>query len=161
MARAQAPSTGSTGAADGICNEQLPNDSVYNRFLYVVRTLAANGFYVLIDDHLSFDATAATNPAQWVAYWAQLLRDLVADPVTAGRVMVDLLNEPDARGLRCAAPPAPPCLPVSARVSPWQQAQRACRVVAHGVSTSRLDVLIMREHAGQLRGKRPERGKRP
>jgi hypothetical protein len=108
MARAQAPGTGSTGAANGICNEQLPNDSVYNRFLYVVRTLAANGFYVLIDDHLSFDATAATNPAQWVAYWAQLLRDIVADPVSAGRVMVDLLNEPDARGLRRAAPPAQP-----------------------------------------------------
>ncbi len=112
---AQAPSTGSTGAADGICNEQLPNDSVYNRFLYVVRALAANGFYVLIDDHLSFDATAATNPAQWVAYWVQLLRDIVADPVSAGRVMVDLLNEPDARGLRRAAPLAQPRLPVSAR----------------------------------------------
>ena len=35
--------------------------------------------------------------------WAQLLGDIVSDPVAKGRVMVDLLNEPDARGLRCSA----------------------------------------------------------
>ena len=51
----------------------------------------------------SFDATAATNPSVWVAMWAQLLGDIVKDPVAKGRVMVDLLNEPDARGLRCCA----------------------------------------------------------
>lgn len=51
----------------------------------------------------SFDATAATNPSVWVAMWAQLLGDIVSDPVAKGRVMVDLLNEPDARGLRCSA----------------------------------------------------------
>ena len=48
----QNPATGSTGAADGVCNEFLPNDSVYSRFLYVVHSLAANGFYVVIDNHL-------------------------------------------------------------------------------------------------------------
>ena len=99
----QSAATGSTGAADGVCNEMLPNTDVYTRFLYVVHSLAANGFYVVIDNHLSFDATAATNPSQWVAMWAQLLGDIVADPVAKGRVMVDLLNEPDARGFRCFA----------------------------------------------------------
>lgn len=104
----QHPATGSTGASDGVCNEALPNTDVYSRFLYVVHSLAANGFYVLIDDHLSYDSTAATNPSQWVTMWAQLLRDIVKDPASRGRVMVDLLNEPDARGLRCAALPWAP-----------------------------------------------------
>ena len=55
---------GDAAGADSVCNAQLPNDTVYARFLYVIRFLAANGFYVLIDNHLSFDSTAATNPAQ-------------------------------------------------------------------------------------------------
>jgi len=36
----------SNGAANGICNQNLPNDSVYKRFLYVISALANNGFYV-------------------------------------------------------------------------------------------------------------------
>ncbi len=55
---------GSATGADSVCNEALPNNTVYARFLYVIRFLTANGFYVLIDNHLSFDSTAATNPAQ-------------------------------------------------------------------------------------------------
>ena len=61
----------SNGAADGTCNELLPNDSIYKRFLYVVSTLAHNGFYVLVDNHLSFDTTYQ-NQAQWTALWAQV-----------------------------------------------------------------------------------------
>jgi hypothetical protein len=57
-------------ASSGTCNADLPNTSSYARFLYVVRFLAANGLYVLIDNHLSFDNTAATNTAQWLAWWA-------------------------------------------------------------------------------------------
>ena len=61
----------SNGAADGICNELLPNDSIYKRFLYVVSALAANGFYVIVDNHISYDSTYQ-NPAQWAALWAQV-----------------------------------------------------------------------------------------
>ena len=39
-----------------------------------------------------------------VKAWAQLLKDIVADPVSQQRVMVDILNEPDSRGLECALP---------------------------------------------------------
>ena len=55
-------------AVNGTCNADLPNESAYTRFLYVVRFLTANGLYVLIDNHLSFDDTAATNTAQWLAW---------------------------------------------------------------------------------------------
>ena len=32
---------------------------------------------------------------------AQLLSDIVADATSKNRVMIDILNEPDARGIKC------------------------------------------------------------
>ena len=61
----------SNGAADGICNKNLPNDSVYKRFLYFVSALAHNGFYIAIDNHVVYD-TSYQNPTQWAAMWAQV-----------------------------------------------------------------------------------------
>ena len=37
--------------------------------------------------------------------WADLARDLAADPVTRNRVMLDILNEPDSRGIKWDAGP--------------------------------------------------------
>ena len=54
--------TAPSGAqAQGICNSAVPNTSNYLRFLYVIQVLVDNGFYVLIDNHLSLDDTATTN----------------------------------------------------------------------------------------------------
>ena len=33
--------------------------------------------------------------------YAQLLKDLNADPVVKNRIMIDIMNEPEARQLRC------------------------------------------------------------
>jgi hypothetical protein len=68
--RGRAQTITSNGAADGTCNENLPNDSIYKRFLYVVSALANNGFYVIVDNHLSYDSTYQ-NQGQWTALWAQ------------------------------------------------------------------------------------------
>jgi hypothetical protein len=84
----------------GACNEPLPNTNVYARFLYFIRYLTHNGFYVIIDNHLNVDTLAIDDPQLWVNSWAQLLRDIVADQISAQRVMVDILNEPDSRGLK-------------------------------------------------------------
>ena len=62
----------SNGAANGICNQNLPNDSVYKRFLYFISALAHNGFYIAIDNHVVYD-TSYQNPTQWAAMWAQVL----------------------------------------------------------------------------------------
>ena len=35
----------------------------------------------------------------WVNLWTQLLTDIVSDPPSAQRVMVDILNEPDAKAI--------------------------------------------------------------
>ncbi|BDA41280.1 probable major extracellular endoglucanase at C-terminar half [Coccomyxa sp. Obi] len=86
--------------ASGVCNADLPNTSAYARFLYVVRFFAANGFYVLIDNHLSFDNTAVSNTAQWLTWYKQLMTDIVQLPSTRNRVMIDIMNEPDVLGLR-------------------------------------------------------------
>ena len=55
---------GDAAGTSGVCNAALPNSSTYARFLWVVKFLTANGFYVLIDNHLSYDDTAVTNPTQ-------------------------------------------------------------------------------------------------
>ena len=60
--------------------------------------MARNGFYVLIDNHFE-DTTILTNPTQWVDDWSGLMADIVKDSVAAGRVLVDLYNEPDSHGL--------------------------------------------------------------
>lgn len=47
---------------DGTCNADLPNDSVYTRFLYTVRYMARNGFYVVLDNQVNVDSTIVDNP---------------------------------------------------------------------------------------------------
>lgn len=84
----------------GICNGELPNSSVFERFLYVVRFFARNGMYVMIDNHLNLDPTAIKDPVKWAQYWAQLATAISQDPDTAAYVMMDILNEPDSQKLR-------------------------------------------------------------
>lgn len=87
----------------GVCNDYLPNDTVLNRFLYVIRFFAQNGFYVLIDNHLNLDPTAVQNPTGWVQNWKDLMTSIVADPLSSAYVLVDILNEPDSQNLRWEA----------------------------------------------------------
>jgi aryl-phospho-beta-D-glucosidase BglC (GH1 family)/uncharacterized surface protein with fasciclin (FAS1) repeats len=84
---------------DNTCNGYLPDDSVLERFKYVVKFLAENGFYVLIDNHLREDQTALEDKDLWVQEWVDLLQDLMADPVIKDKLMVDILNEPDNYGV--------------------------------------------------------------
>ncbi len=60
-----------------------------------------NGFMVLIDNHLNLDSTATDNPTAWVNYWKSLMTGIVGmGPKYQNGVMVDILNEPDSRGLK-------------------------------------------------------------
>jgi hypothetical protein len=63
----------SPGHVAGSCNDYLPTDSTFARFLWNVHMLAANGMYVLIDDHSNFDTTIVTNYAAWVEVRPPLL----------------------------------------------------------------------------------------
>lgn len=95
--------TSSPTQTPGVCNSDLPNGDVLERFLYVVRFFANNGFYVLIDDHLNYDTTAIENPTLWAERWADLATQISQDPDTAAYVMMDILNEPDSQKLRWEA----------------------------------------------------------
>ena len=50
--------------ATGTCNYNLPNSSVYARFIYLIRFLTRNGFYVIVDNHLNVDTLAQDNPSE-------------------------------------------------------------------------------------------------
>lgn len=87
-------------ASKDTCSADLPKDSVRNRLLYVVRFLARNGFYVVLENHLNTDETLLRNPGGWMAEWRNLVRELAVDRNVAARLMIDPLNEPDSKGLR-------------------------------------------------------------
>ena len=91
-----------------VCNDYVPMDSQRNRFFWAMRYIASNGFYVVIDDHLAYDTLVLDDTAKWVASWQQLAADIAKDPVLRPRVMLDLLNEPDARGIKWTNGPKGP-----------------------------------------------------
>ncbi|KAK9803427.1 hypothetical protein WJX72_011774 [[Myrmecia] bisecta] len=84
--------------APGICNAYLPNDSTFNRLIWVVNYLANNGFYVLLDNQFNVEQTATDNPDEWVQLWVRIMAAVTqASPQAAARTMVDIINEPDCQ----------------------------------------------------------------
>jgi len=86
-----------------VCNAYLPNSSVRERLIYVIRFYISNGFVVMLDNHLREDQTALNSPEDWLRQWTDLARDLVADdPLVRDNLIIDLLNEPDNFGVSWA-----------------------------------------------------------
>lgn len=56
----------SPGHIAGSCNDYLPSGSTFARFLWNVHMLAANGMYVLIDNHSNWDTTVVDDYAAWI-----------------------------------------------------------------------------------------------
>lgn len=77
------------------CNSYLPLNSTFDRFLFTTNSMAENGFYVVVDNHLREDPTAVQNKTLWVQSWVNLATALAANPETRKRIILDLLNEPD------------------------------------------------------------------
>ena len=46
-----------------------------------------------------YDTYVLSDPVGWVKGWGALAADVAADPVMKNRVMFDLMNEPDGRGI--------------------------------------------------------------
>ena len=55
--------TAAATVINGTCNSYLPDDSVLNRFLYVVDFLASNNLYVMLSNNVTVDNTVAVDPA--------------------------------------------------------------------------------------------------
>jgi hypothetical protein len=50
-------------------------------------------------------AKVITSPSNWLTYYQQLITSIVGMGVQyQNAVMVDILNEPDSQGLKCAPP---------------------------------------------------------
>jgi hypothetical protein len=93
----------------GECDDYLPNDTTLNRFLWVINFFAKNGFYVLIDNHTE-DPTVLQSATTWQQDWVSLYTAICQDPVSKKMVMLDLLNEPDGRGIVWEAQGSTPAL---------------------------------------------------
>lgn len=128
-------------------------DSQRNRFFWAMRYIASNGFYVVIDDHLAYDTLVLDDTAKWVASWQQLAADIAKDPVLRLRVMLDLLNEPDARGIKWSNGPKGP---TAGMATYYEQAMDAIYKV--GCLFFSFD-RIFREWRGKRRGEEDERGR--
>lgn len=79
----------------GAGNSYIPGGTTFERFLWVVRYFAENGFYVLLDNHLKEDRTALDDPQGWVGKWARLIAAVIADPASKEKAIAGLLNDPD------------------------------------------------------------------
>ena len=90
------------GATKSLCNAPLARTrTVRDRFHYVVAELVAQGFAVMVDYHpglrIATSEVALDDLPGWVDAWeATLSRLLAAVPGVRGRLLVDLINEPDA-----------------------------------------------------------------
>jgi hypothetical protein len=88
-----------------VCNAYLPNSSTLARFLWVVRYLVSSGMYVVVDYHPEpghvepvLDSVDAFTRS-WLKLWLALSCGPEHAPQLAGRVLLDLMNEPDGAGI--------------------------------------------------------------
>ena len=98
----------SPGHVAGSCDDYLPTTTTFARFLWNVHMLAANGMYVLIDNHFSFDTTIISDYNGWlqVSLTLQSLAGICEPPLSAKRTFGSLLEGWQHRG--CTHPD--PCL---------------------------------------------------
>ncbi|KAK9832841.1 hypothetical protein WJX81_006071 [Elliptochloris bilobata] len=86
----------------GACNVGMPSMSTRDRYIWVVKYLVDQGLYVVLDFH-SFrnDDNIVYSVQDFVAAWAGLVTDvLAAAPEAQGRLLFDVVNEPDGFELK-------------------------------------------------------------
>ncbi|CAL5222447.1 g4812 [Coccomyxa viridis] len=98
---------------NGMCNSDLPNDSTLNRYLFVIQHYVSQGFYVLVDYHAyPGDTTVASGAlvSDWKTLWTAITALPTFASELAGRVFLDLINEPDGINVRWEAANGNPAL---------------------------------------------------
>ena len=118
----------------GVCNDYLPSDTVLDRFAWVVSYLAANNFYVLLDNQFNLDTTVLDDYAQWLEWWPSLISTISEDATASLRIMVDILNEPDCNSLEWSASGSKPGKPIqlclAAAAAGWSHDAVKCSATA-------------------------------
>ncbi|CAL8466352.1 g5888 [Coccomyxa elongata] len=99
-----------SAAQSGFCNVYIPNVSTLSRFLWVVEYFVSAGFYVIPAYHpadYSVDNTVVSTPGIFLRNWANLWAAITELPLfnttLQGRVLLDLISEPDIFGLEWAS----------------------------------------------------------
>jgi len=100
------PKNDTPAVPNGVCNADLPNNRTYDRFVWMVNYYVSQGFYVNLDFHSNMNQDVGANRNEsfanqtaWINNWATLLKDLVKTPANKGKILVDLINEPDGYNL--------------------------------------------------------------
>jgi len=79
------------------CNEYLTSASTTHRFAQMIETFINNGLYVVLDYHPMGTENQARNVRRFAEEWASLWKTLLKmQPAFRGRVMLDIMNEPDS-----------------------------------------------------------------
>lgn len=91
----------------GNCNTYLPGASNMDRFLFVIQQFIAQGMYVVLDYQPMGTENQAYDLNQFASQWALVWKKVTCLPNfgadIAGRVFVDVMNEPDSMGIRWEA----------------------------------------------------------
>ena len=91
----------------GNCNTYLPGAGNMERLLFVVQSFIAQGMYVVLDYQPMGTEDHAYDLNRFVTQWAQVWKQVTCLPNwgvdIAGRVFVDVMNEPDSMGIRWEA----------------------------------------------------------
>eukprot|EP00882_Tetradesmus_deserticola_P020519 GHRQ01022168.1.p1 GENE.GHRQ01022168.1~~GHRQ01022168.1.p1 ORF type:complete len:446 (+),score=144.07 GHRQ01022168.1:920-2257(+) len=95
------------GSEAGRCNAYVPNaGNVLSRYLWVVQYFVASGFYVVLDYHphgVDLEPGVLETEQNFASAWLRVWKALTCLPNyekdIKGRMLLDLLNEPDGVGL--------------------------------------------------------------
>lgn len=90
------PFYGGTLPTKSPCNSYLVNNTTLNRFTQVIQTFVNNNFYVVLDYHPMGKEQHADNINTFSESWLSLVRYLKQFPSFQGRLIFDLMNEPDS-----------------------------------------------------------------
>lgn len=93
---------------DKQCNSYMPDGTGLDRLLWSLQAFNAHGMYVILDYHASsgqsLETDAVETAAGFATKWAEVWRAVTCLPNWkqdyAGRVVADILNEPDMLSLK-------------------------------------------------------------
>lgn len=78
------------------CNTYLATNTTLHRFTQVIQTFVDNDFYVVLDYHPMGKERQADNMKAFSESWLSLAKHLYKYPTLRGRIIFDLMNEPDS-----------------------------------------------------------------
>eukprot|EP00775_Hariotina_reticulata_P012217 gene12217-12355_t len=89
--------------SSGQCNTYLPSSSTYDRMMYTIQSFISQGMYVILDYQPMNTEFQANNVAEFTCKWRNLVSRVVSlynwDTDIRGRLIIDIMNEPDSMGL--------------------------------------------------------------